>query len=175
MDQGSNVQDENLINDQVADALAGAGAEEAPVAPIPTPVVVAPVTEEPVIDAPVAPLVTPLEAPAVADEAPAIIDEPETVPVTAVAATDGGDDELMGVKQKALEQLSPLVGHLDLPPEKKFDTYMEIIRASDDKSLIQPAFDAAQEIVDDDKKAQALLDVVNEVNYLTQDHPAESK
>ncbi len=44
---------------------------------------------------------------------------------------------------------------------------MSIIRAGDDKSLIKPAFDAAQQITDEDKKAQALLDVVNEVNYLT--------
>jgi hypothetical protein len=51
---------------------------------------------------------------------------------------------------------------------------MEIIRASDDKSLIQPAFDVAQLIEDEDKKAQALLDVVNEINYLTQGHPSES-
>ena len=49
---------------------------------------------------------------------------------------------------------------------------MEILRASDDKSLVQPAFEEAQKIDDEDKKAQALLDVVNEVNYLTQDHEA---
>jgi hypothetical protein len=82
----------------------------------------------------------------------------------------GDDDELMDVKQQALEELSPLVSHLDLPPEQKFDTYMEILRASDDKTLVKPALDAAKAIEDDDKRAQALLDVVNEVNYLTQDH-----
>lgn len=80
------------------------------------------------------------------------------------------DENLVSVKKQALEQLSPLIDKLDLPPEKKFETYMEVIRASDDKNLIEPAFQAANAIEDEDKKAQALLDVVNEVNYLTQDH-----
>ena len=80
----------------------------------------------------------------------------------------------MDVKQQALQQLSPLVSHLDLPADQKFDTYMEIIRASDDKTLVKPAFEAAQAIEGEDKKAQALLDIVNEVNYLTQDHSDHS-
>lgn len=80
----------------------------------------------------------------------------------------GNDEELLNVKQQALEQLTPIVDTIELPAEERFDTLMMIIRASDDKKLIKPAYEAANQIADPDKKARALLDVVNEVNYLTQ-------
>lgn len=77
------------------------------------------------------------------------------------------DDQLLGIKQSALKELSPLVGHLDQSPEEKFRTTMMMIQASDDQSLIQTAYDAAQQISDEKTKAQALLDIVNEINYFT--------
>jgi hypothetical protein len=79
----------------------------------------------------------------------------------------GNASELFDIKQQALTQLSPLVQHLDQNPEERFETILMMLRASDDPSLVKAAFDAAQAIQDDKKKAQALLDVVNEVNYLT--------
>ncbi len=42
-----------------------------------------------------------------------------------------------------------------------------MLRASDDPALIKPAFDAAQGIVGEKEKAQALLDIINEINYIT--------
>lgn len=78
----------------------------------------------------------------------------------------GGD--LTDIKQQALSQLSPLVGHLDQTPEEKFRTTMMMIQAADDQSLIKAAYDAAQQIPDEKAKAQALLDVINEINYFTQ-------
>jgi len=79
-----------------------------------------------------------------------------------------GDDELMELKQQALRQLSPLVGHLDQSPEEKFRTTMMLIQASDNQALLKEAYDAAQKIEDDKVRAQALLDVINEINYFTQ-------
>lgn len=76
--------------------------------------------------------------------------------------------ELMNLKQQALQQLSPLVGHLDQTPEEKFRTTMMMIQASDDSTLIKTAFEAAGAIGDDKARAQALLDVINEINYFTQ-------
>ena len=207
MDQGNNVQDENLVNDQVTQALADSGVADAPADDAAAPAAEPTVPTEPVVapvpDAVVEPEAAPAEAEAAdtgtAEATPVnaetvsapLVDEPEDEPALPEVAVDepadetpaivgsssplgGGesDDALMSVKQQALEQLSPLVDHLDLPPEQKFDTYMEILRASDDKALVQPAFEEAQKIEDEDKKAQALLDVVNEVNYLTQDHEA---
>lgn len=76
--------------------------------------------------------------------------------------------ELDAIKQKALNQLSPLVDHLDQSPEDKFRTTMMMIQASDDQNLIQSAYEAAEQIPDEKVRAQALLDVVNEINYFTQ-------
>jgi len=81
-------------------------------------------------------------------------------------------DDLLTLKQQALQQLSPLVGHLDQTPEEKFRTTMMLIQASDDQSLLKDAYAAAQQIADEKTKAQALLDVVNEINYFTQQHEA---
>jgi len=111
----------------------------------------------------------------VADE-PVIETEPtdEGTTMTVVPAIESGagtDEELLTVKQQALEELTPIVDTLELPAEERFDTLMMIIRASDDKRLVKPAFEAANAITDSDKKARALLDVVNEVNYLTQNQP----
>jgi len=79
-------------------------------------------------------------------------------------------DELLDIKKQALQQLSPLVGHLEQSPEEKFKTTMMMIQASDDQSLVQAAYEAAKQITDDKTRAQALLDVVNEINYFTQQH-----
>lgn len=79
-------------------------------------------------------------------------------------------DELLQLKQQALQELRPLVGHLDQTPSEKFRTLMMMIQASDNDAFIKDAYEAAQAIPDEKEKAQALLDVVNEINYFTQTH-----
>jgi len=79
-----------------------------------------------------------------------------------------GSDDLLTIKQQALQQLSPLVGHLEQSPEEKFRTTMMMIQASDNQALIKDAYAAAQAISDEKTRAQALLDIVNEINYFTQ-------
>ena len=87
-----------------------------------------------------------------------------------LVSTNGEGSDLLDIKQQALSQLTPIVGHLDQTPEEKFRTTMMMIQASDDQSLIKTAYEAAQQISDEKTKAQALLDVVNEINYFT--HPS---
>jgi hypothetical protein len=77
-------------------------------------------------------------------------------------------DALVNLKEQALNSLSPLVGHLDQTPEEKFKTTMMLIQASDNSTLIKEAYEAANMITDEKTRAQALLDVVNEINYFTQ-------
>lgn len=77
-------------------------------------------------------------------------------------------DDLLSLKQQALQHLSPLVDQLDQTPEEKFRTTMMMIQASDDRTLIKAAFEAAQAITDDKARAQSLLDIINEINYFTQ-------
>lgn len=77
------------------------------------------------------------------------------------------DESLLEIKTEALHDLSPLVDQLDLEPEEKFKTVMMLIQTSDDKTLIPEAYELAKNITDKKAKAQALLDVVNEINYFT--------
>lgn len=95
-----------------------------------------------------------------------------TQDVTAAPSEPEADSphDLIDIKQQALHQLAPLVGHLDQSPEEKFRTTMMMIQASDDQSLVQDAYTAAQKITDEKVRAQALLDIVNEINYFTQQH-----
>ena len=81
-----------------------------------------------------------------------------------------GTDSLLAIKQEALTQLSPLVSHLDQNPEERFRTLMMMIQASDNQALIHTAYEAASQISDEKQKAQALLDIVNEINYFTHPH-----
>lgn len=93
---------------------------------------------------------------------------PADIPVDDDTADSNDANDLIDIKQQALNQLSPLVGHLDQSPEEKFRTTMMMIQASDNQSMIKTAFEAAQAIPDEKVRAQALLDVVNEINYFTQ-------
>jgi hypothetical protein len=93
--------------------------------------------------------------------------KPQAVPS---AIHDADEDELFDIKQQALHSLAPLVDKLDQTPEEKFKTTMMLIQASDNAALIKDAYDAANAIGDEKARAQALLDVVNEINYFTQ-HP----
>lgn len=81
---------------------------------------------------------------------------------------EGTSDDLLDLKQQALGQLTPLVDHLEQSPEEKFRTTMMMIQSTDNQGLIKDAFAAAQEITDDKARAQALLDIINEINYFTQ-------
>ena len=98
--------------------------------------------------------------------------EPVSAPASSVPADDtsspaSDDEDLIDLKQAALQQLKPLVGHLDQTPEEKFRTTMMMIQAADDQSLVGDAYEAAKAIDDEKARAQALLDVVNEINYFT--------
>lgn len=78
-------------------------------------------------------------------------------------AADASD--LDKLKSSALDDLRPLVGKLNLSPEERFDTLLLIIRSTDDQSLLEQAHAAAKEISDETKRAQALLDIIKEVDY----------
>ncbi len=78
------------------------------------------------------------------------------------------DMSLDDIKQNALSELRPLVGKLNVSPEEKFDTYLLLLRSTDDTSLIGPAHEAAVAIPDETRKAQALLDIIKEIDFLSQ-------
>lgn len=84
------------------------------------------------------------------------------------APAPAADSDLLQLKQQALSQLSPLIDHLDQTPEEKFRTTMMLLQSTDNQALLQPAYEAANAITDEKARAQALLDVVNEINYFSQ-------
>lgn len=97
---------------------------------------------------------------------------PDPAPVAAtpsvIAPIHGGDSPLDSIKKDALLELRPLVDKLNIDQEEKFDTYLLLIRSTDDASLIAPAHEAAKAITDETRRAQALLDVIKEIDFLTQ-------
>ena len=116
----------------------------------------------------------------VVDESPSdeIITTPEevTIPELPNLSNDSrtsnddsstGDNSLDPIKNQALEELRPLVDKLNIPAEEKFETYLLLIRSSDDKSLIAPAHQTALLIEDETKRAEALLDIIKEIEYLS--------
>ena len=116
-------------------------------------------------DAAQAAAATPIEEPAPLEAPVAPLEE--TVVTPAFPSIDEGSD-LDSVKQEALQELRPLVDKLNVSPEEKFDTYLLLLRSTDDKALIEPAHEAAKGIVDEARRAQALLDIIKEIDFLTQ-------
>jgi len=96
---------------------------------------------------------------------------PAPVTPTALHAPAATDD-LLDIKHEALQALTPLVGQLDQTPEEQFRTTMMMIQASDNHALVQVAYEAAKNIANEKERAQALLDIVNEINYFTQQNQA---
>lgn len=80
---------------------------------------------------------------------------------------DNKNSELIDIRRQALIDLSPIIDELDLPPEEKFHTIMMMIQVSDDQAMVKAAYKAAHSIEDEKARAQALLDIINEVNYFT--------
>ncbi len=77
------------------------------------------------------------------------------------------DSDLEAVKGEAIQELRPLVDKLNVPADEKFDTYLLLLRSTDDRELIAPAHEAAKAIEDEAKRAQALLDIIKEIDYLS--------
>ena len=91
--------------------------------------------------------------------------EPAATPVSVPAPTPANGN-LESIKQTALSELRPLVDKLNVAPEEKFDTYLLLLRSTDDQALIAPAFESARAITDEARRAQALLDIIKEIDYL---------
>jgi hypothetical protein len=127
------------VSQQADDTVSGLQFEETPPA---IPVPPAPETPEPVLSDPI----------------------PATPAFTPPAAASS---ELDDIKKDALSELRPLIDKLDVSPEEKFDTLLLIIRSTDDQSLLAATHEAAKAIVDDSRRAQALLDIIKEIDFFS--------
>lgn len=114
-------------------------------------------------------------APAPAAPTPAFIPTPaqNSAPAPAHAPnanipTPPPAGDLENIRLSALNELRPLIDHVQLPSDEKFDTYLMLIRSTDDASLLGPAHAVAQSIKDEKRRAEALLDIVKEIDFLSQ-------
>jgi hypothetical protein len=82
--------------------------------------------------------------------------------------SSAANPQLDDVKRRALDALTPLLGNLDMDAERKFDICMNAIRFTDNKDLADVALQAALAIPEEGAKAEALVELVNEINYLQQ-------
>lgn len=94
-------------------------------------------------------------------------DEKEETPPAATINVDSTPSDLVEIKKSALQELSPLLDELDQTPEAKLNILMMTIQASDDQSLIPQAFETAKKIEGKKPRAEAMLDIINEINYFT--------
>jgi hypothetical protein len=92
----------------------------------------------------------------------------EDAPIAAASMQPVDPEQLAGMKQQALDHLEPLVGHLDQSPEESFKTTMMMIQANDNHTLLEKALEEAKKIEDDKTRANAMLDIINEINYFSQ-------
>lgn len=77
-------------------------------------------------------------------------------------------DDLKAIREQALHELHPIVDKLNASPEEMFDAYLTLLRSTDDQKLIAPAHEAAKNIQDEAHRAQALLNIIREIDFLSQ-------
>ena len=123
----------------------------------------APAADDPTVAAP-----APVAEPVVSPVAEQLMPDPMTAAPAPVAQVTPAGGDLTNVKSDAINELRPLVDKLNLPAEEKFDTYLLLLRSTDDRSLIEPAHEVAKQITDETRRAQALLDIIKEIDFLSQ-------
>jgi len=178
MDNGDQIQQTNLVSD---DAVAAMGTPVATTTTPPVPTIAQPQTDsmpvglaanpvmpdsssmnastspaEPITTTDAYQLDTPVVGPAV------------TVPTSLSGAPIVSDSlaELDEIKRSALDELQPLIEHVEQSPEERYETIMMMIRSNDDPSLIASAYEATKGIKDEKTRASALLNIVSEIEYL---------
>lgn len=158
---GGAVKDEDVSSDSVPGLSLG-GFPPQPESPIPDlPQAAASTSDAPPVEG---------EPPAPPSDVPA----PTAATETSAPASQPDASSLDPIKKEALQKLEPLVNELDLHPEEKYRALMMIIQATDNKDLVNEAYQAADKIEDNKTRAQALLSIVNEIEYFKNKEIASS-
>ena len=164
MEQANGASQEDL--QKVINSITGGGAVPIEAAPTDTPTITpSPSAVTAQADAAAAqpealPELNPAEI--VSAEMPAAEPVLPEIPIKAVY----GDPDLDRVKSSALTDLRPILEKIDIPPEKKFLIYKEIIEITEDKGCIEPAYNAAKQIEDETKRGECLIYVVEAIDKL---------
>lgn len=94
-------------------------------------------------------------------------DEPATHPPDDQPTLEETPPELMEIKKSALQELSPLLDELDQSADEKLNILMMTIQATDDQALLPQALETAKKIEDKKARAEAMLDIIQEITYFT--------
>lgn len=120
------------------------------------------------VEAPVEPIAETEESVAEPTAIEAPITEVLTTPAMETSVNimnEPNGNSLDDLRQKALRDLRPIVDKVELNDEESFDVLLLLIRETDDESLLPRAYEAARQIQDEARRAQALLDVIKETDY----------
>jgi hypothetical protein len=110
--------------------------------------------------------------PEVVEEAPTA-ETPVEAPVpdaelsSAAPVSTTSSQDLGSLRQEALHELSPLIGHLDQTPEEKYETAKMVYEETNDQALLPTVYEAAKNLTDEKAKAQAIYDVIQKINEFT--------
>lgn len=88
-------------------------------------------------------------------------------PLKTAGLTSAAPTDLEALKRETIAELRPLVDKLNIDPADKFDALLLMIRTTDDGSLLADAHKTAMQISDDSRRAQALLDVIKEIDFFS--------
>ena len=108
-----------------------------------------------------APEPAPAPAPAPAPEstpAPA----PVSTPTAEVAPTSNAQE----IKKAALHDLVPLLEKISMDPTQKFEIYRDIFNELKDYTVLEPAYRVARDIADENKRAEALIYLIEAINKM---------
>ena len=120
------------------------------------------------VETPVEPVAETEESVAEPTAIEAPIAEAPTTPAMEASANimnELNGNSLDDLRQKALRDLRPIVDKVELNDEESFDVLLLLIRETDDESLLPRAYEAARQIHNEARRAQALLDVIKETDY----------
>ncbi len=75
-------------------------------------------------------------------------------------------DDISATREGILRDLMPLMDKVEGEPERKFDIYKEAMNTLHDKNLVAGAYKEAAKIADENKKADALMTLLNAIDTL---------
>lgn len=128
-----------------------------PVGPFPEPKIELTPAPEPVIPQPAD--LPNFTVPTVEAPAPQIVNETPQAETTPAL-------NMHQVKEAALRDLVPLISRLSLEPTQKFNLYRDIFENLKDYTVLESTYKAAKEIADDNKRAEALLYLVESIDKM---------
>ena len=95
-----------------------------------------------------------------------VLPEPPAIEEPVVS---GVADETMNVEQvreAALRDLAPILGNMHINPSQKFRIYRDIYETMNDYKVLEPAYEAAKEIADENERGESLLYLVESIDKM---------